>query len=102
MTRRGLLAALAGATLDPERLLWVPRAKTISIPAPPKWFVVGYVHREPFDPNSYLVPRGPMRVMTLADQVILDRLRRDRHVDSLRVIASGHTYDQLRGALRAL
>lgn len=36
MNRRGFLgaigAALAGATLDPERLLWVPGAKCISIP----------------------------------------------------------------------
>ena len=37
-SRRGFLsfigAALASATLDPERLLWVPGAKTISIPEP--------------------------------------------------------------------
>jgi hypothetical protein len=36
-TRRGFLGALAGAaaalTLDPERLLWRPGAKLISIPA---------------------------------------------------------------------
>lgn len=36
MTRRGFLAslgaALAGATLDPEKLLWVPGARLISIP----------------------------------------------------------------------
>jgi hypothetical protein len=36
--RRGFLGALFGAAsaavLDPERLLWVPGAKTISIPAP--------------------------------------------------------------------
>lgn len=35
-TRRGFLsffgAAVAGATLDPERLLWKPRTKLISIP----------------------------------------------------------------------
>jgi hypothetical protein len=35
MTRRGLIGALLGAaTMDPERLLWVPGAKTISIPKP--------------------------------------------------------------------
>ena len=34
MTRRGLLAVLAGAVLDPERLVWVPGRKLISIPAP--------------------------------------------------------------------
>jgi hypothetical protein len=32
MSRRGFLAALAGAALDPERLLWVPGRKLISIP----------------------------------------------------------------------
>lgn len=38
MTRRGLIGALMGAaTLDPERLLWVPGAKVISIPKPLIW-----------------------------------------------------------------
>jgi len=36
MNRRGflgaMLGAVAGATLDPERLLWVPGRKVISIP----------------------------------------------------------------------
>lgn len=31
-SRRFFLGALAGALLDPERLLWVPREKTIFIP----------------------------------------------------------------------
>jgi hypothetical protein len=36
MTRRALLATLAAAfVLDPERLLWKPGAKLISVPAPP-------------------------------------------------------------------
>ena len=35
VTRRSFLAALIGAaTLDPERLLWVPGKKLISIPKP--------------------------------------------------------------------
>lgn len=35
MNRRGFLGALAGAlTLDPERLIWTPGAKLISIPRP--------------------------------------------------------------------
>jgi hypothetical protein len=34
MNRRGFLSMLAGATLDPERLLWRPGAKLISIPEP--------------------------------------------------------------------
>jgi hypothetical protein len=33
MNRRGFLAMFAGAVLDPERLLWVPGKKLISIPA---------------------------------------------------------------------
>jgi len=41
MTRRALLAALAGglaAAQDPERLLWTPGKKLISIPKPaPAW-----------------------------------------------------------------
>lgn len=32
MNRRGFLGLLAGAVLDPERLLWVPGKKLISIP----------------------------------------------------------------------
>lgn len=32
MTRRTLLAMLTGATLDPERALWVPGKRHISIP----------------------------------------------------------------------
>lgn len=34
MNRRSFLAALAGATLDPERLLWRPGQRLISIPTP--------------------------------------------------------------------
>jgi hypothetical protein len=34
MKRRGFLAALGGAALDPERLLWIPGRKLISIPRP--------------------------------------------------------------------
>jgi hypothetical protein len=35
MTRRGLLGALLGAaTMDPERLLWVPGQRVYSIPKP--------------------------------------------------------------------
>jgi len=35
MTRRALLALLTGAALDPERLLYRPGRKLISIPHPP-------------------------------------------------------------------
>jgi hypothetical protein len=58
MNRRAFLgalgAAIAGATLDPERLLWVPGRKRIFIPAPqpavflPPFFVA-------------IVPRGQYR-----------------------------------------
>jgi hypothetical protein len=34
MTRRALLALMAGAVIDPERLLWQPGRKLISIPRP--------------------------------------------------------------------
>ena len=36
LARRGFLGLLAGAVLDPERLLWTPGKKLISIPAPRK------------------------------------------------------------------
>jgi hypothetical protein len=47
LTRRAFFASVAAAmVLDPERLLWRPGAKTISIPAPPTrdiavWFEPG-------------------------------------------------------------
>lgn len=41
MTRRGFIAAFAAAVaLDPEKLLWRPGEKLISIPAPPKLSVL--------------------------------------------------------------
>ncbi len=47
MQRRSFLGAiagvLAGAALDPERLLWVPGKKVISIPAPRE--IVGFTVR---------------------------------------------------------
>ena len=47
MTRRGLLGMLAASlTLDPEKLLWVPGQKLISIPA-------GAVRA--FHPNPYFM-----------------------------------------------
>jgi hypothetical protein len=43
MNRRGFFGALAAiaatATLDPERLLWVPGKKLISIPPPVRSFI---------------------------------------------------------------
>jgi hypothetical protein len=43
LTRRAILAALAGAALDPERLLYRPGAKLISIPAPQEFAPFGGV-----------------------------------------------------------
>lgn len=55
--RRGFIgaigAALAGATLDPERLLWVPGAKCISIPS---------------QMQDYLVSNSGMTMFPLCDQ----------------------------------
>lgn len=55
MTRRGLFsfigAAAATATLDPERLLWQPGAKLISIPAPTVRVVT--LWPVPVEPGSY-------------------------------------------------
>ncbi len=46
LSRRGLLGMLAGAmVMDPEKLLWVPGKKLISIPKPKaaehQWIVMG-------------------------------------------------------------
>ncbi len=54
MTRRGLIGALLGAaTMDPERLLWVPGQRVISIPKP---VVVGHT----------MYVRKPMRFSPIA------------------------------------
>jgi hypothetical protein len=49
MTRRGLFgmlgAAVAAATLDPERLLWEPGKKLISIPKPDPDWPVPFLYR---------------------------------------------------------
>ncbi len=47
MNRRGFLAALAGAmVLDPERLLWKPGTKLISVPRipPPELWGIAYYY----------------------------------------------------------
>jgi hypothetical protein len=65
MTRRALLSAMFGAVAaDPERLLWTPGARFISIPKPsvPHRFVLYYLNdQEARLPHSeiaqrYLVP----------------------------------------------
>jgi hypothetical protein len=73
MNRRGFLGALAGAiagaSLDPEQLLWTPGRKLISIPSivEPPWICPNLLTKETlkamersfvFHPTAFLV-RGP-------------------------------------------
>ncbi len=60
LSRRQLFALLAGAALDPEKLLWRPGRKLISIPAPSvnlwiRRFEAMYV----MPPNSISFPFTP-------------------------------------------
>ncbi len=52
-SRRGFLgflgAAIAGATLDPERLLWEPGKKLISIPTLPDYGYADWMVKEAMD-----------------------------------------------------
>lgn len=53
MKRRGFLAMLAGAALDPERALWTPGRRLISIPKEDGVWYPGVLVRDirgPFDP----------------------------------------------------
>ena len=53
MNRRGLFAVLAGAVaaaVDPERLLWIPGRKLISIPKPATVF---YFHNVGIPPELF-------------------------------------------------
>lgn len=69
MTRRGLLGFFGTAALcaaDPERLLWVPGKKVISIPAPKKHLVV--VDFPPaYCTFSYWVEEEYLRKLSVAD-----------------------------------
>lgn len=62
MNRRAFLASVAAAlTLDPERLLWVPGKKLISVPAPrveKRFLTVGDVITFGGDPQRYIVTHG--------------------------------------------
>lgn len=73
MTRRTLFALLAAAAADPERLIWQPGRKLISIPAPPPvpvyvihattpelghWMLVATVYRTT-DGHQCIVERRP-------------------------------------------
>ncbi len=59
MTRRGIIGALLGAaTMDPERLLWVPGQRVISIPKPVVIDYSRYSYFEAFDAmNRVMVAR---------------------------------------------
>lgn len=67
MTRRALLASLAAAfVLDPERLLWKPGAKLISVPAPP-FLAVGDIVTFGGIEGRFIVTREARSVLTLSD-----------------------------------
>jgi hypothetical protein len=74
MNRRGFLsflgAAVAGATLDPERLLWKPGAKTISIPSPLLSFSMDEFR------EAYLRPLA-IEIANQMDRDALNWIRRD-------------------------
>lgn len=63
MNRRGFFGAFAAfaatATLDPERLLWVPGKKLISIPAPPRLMTVDQLLEEALRRLGYSRPLSP-------------------------------------------
>lgn len=83
--RRGFLrtllsagvGAVAGFTLDPERLLWVPGAKTIFLPPPPQVCRCGL----PITHGSELTPAEFQRrfiepaVKAMADKIDADIVR---------------------------
>lgn len=62
MNRRGFLGLLAAAaTLDPERLLWRPGAKVISVPPRvhvPKWQIISWKRHGPPRNRANLVVAG--------------------------------------------
>jgi hypothetical protein len=58
MNRRGFLGLLAGVVLDPERLLWVPGRKLISIPQPKHYTAVQLI----YDANRRLMCEGVFRL----------------------------------------
>ena len=64
MNRRGFLSMLAGAVLDPERLLWVPGKKLISIPKP-----VAKITGLIFNRNAFALESEPL---DLSDWEVVD------------------------------
>lgn len=74
MTRRGFLGSLAVAAsafaLDPERALWVPGAKTISIPRPAS---VRLTRGPEFKIGDTIMIRRPVRFIVSDGQALSGR-----------------------------
>ncbi len=69
-TRRGFLAALIGAAvLDPERLLWVPGKKLISIPKPVVKAAVAWTRIES-SPIVFTFDCGPDTRIEFSENVV--------------------------------
>ncbi len=67
--RRGFLSLLAAAVLDPERLLWIPGRKLISIPAisVPPFLAVGDVVMFGDWPERYAVTEAAQSAERIGD-----------------------------------
>lgn len=63
MNRRGFLAALAAAVVcEPDRLLWEPGKRLISIPAPPKVVIpAGWYRMDDLCPNDWTIALAKIR-----------------------------------------
>lgn len=65
LSRRHLFALLAGAVLDPEKLLWEPGKKLISIPKPYQPTNL-FVRSDGSDWNSGLNHEAPLKTLSRA------------------------------------
>jgi len=64
INRRGFLASLAAAVFaDPERLLWRPGAKTISIPKPAPAKLAGTMYIALFSKGPWRAIRSDARTL---------------------------------------
>lgn len=80
LSRRGLFgvfgAAVAGAALDPERLLWIPGSKVISVPAAPN--VAGQANAA----NLRLAWAQDWQLLTLENELMMAKLHRGAYGDT--------------------
>jgi hypothetical protein len=89
MNRRSLLGSLAGFALDPERLLWRPGQRLISIPAP---FLTARVLTV-FVPRQYMygirfdVVQGGHPLVTPTDRTMIEF---EAHYEKLSAIEARH------------